>query len=102
MAFLNCPIELLKVKLQIQDPKGIIGLTGKLEPPVSYVLLLVLPENLIHVQFKGVIDCGIRSVHAQGFMGIYRGMGITLLRDVPGYFAYFGKQRITIIKANCD
>lgn len=49
MAFLNCPIELLKVKLQIQDPKGIIGLTGKLEPPVSYVLLLVLPENLIHV-----------------------------------------------------
>jgi solute carrier family 25 carnitine/acylcarnitine transporter 20/29 len=36
MAFLNCPIELLKVKLQIQDPKGVIGLNGKLEPPVSY------------------------------------------------------------------
>lgn len=38
-----------------------------------------------------MIDCGIRSVRAQGFMGIYRGMGMTLLRDVPGYFAYFGK-----------
>lgn len=24
-------------------------------------------------------------------MGIYRGMGITLLRDTPSYFAYFGK-----------
>ncbi|KAI9250353.1 mitochondrial carrier domain-containing protein [Helicostylum pulchrum] len=72
MSFLNCPIELLKVKLQIQDPKGVMGLTGKLEPP-----------------FKGVIDCGIRSVRAQGFLGIYRGMGMTLLRDVPGYFAYF-------------
>ncbi|KAI7896209.1 mitochondrial carrier domain-containing protein [Mucor mucedo] len=72
MAFLNCPIELLKVKLQTQDPKGVIGLSGKLEPP-----------------FKGVIDCGIRSVRAQGFMGIYRGMNMTLLRDVPGYFAYF-------------
>lgn len=36
MAFLNCPIELLKVKLQIQDPKGVIGIGGKLEPPVSF------------------------------------------------------------------
>lgn len=72
MAFLNCPIELLKVKLQTQDPKGVIGVNGKLEPP-----------------FKGMIDCGIRSVKAQGLGGIYRGMGITLARDVPGYFAYF-------------
>ncbi|KAI8070654.1 mitochondrial carrier domain-containing protein [Gilbertella persicaria] len=72
MAFLNCPIELLKVKLQTRDPKGVIGVNGKLEPP-----------------FKGVIDCGIRSIRAQGFLGIYRGMGMTLLRDVPGYFAYF-------------
>jgi solute carrier family 25 carnitine/acylcarnitine transporter 20/29 len=72
MAFLNCPIELLKVKLQTQDPKGVLGLNGKLEPP-----------------FKGVIDCGIRTVQAQGFKGIYRGMGITLLRDTPSYFAYF-------------
>jgi solute carrier family 25 carnitine/acylcarnitine transporter 20/29 len=37
-----------------------------------------------------VIDCGVRTVRAQGFMGIYRGMGITLLRDTPSYFAYFG------------
>lgn len=34
MAFLNCPIELLKVKLQTQDPKGII-VNGKHEPAVS-------------------------------------------------------------------
>lgn len=34
MAFLNCPIELLKVKLQTQDPKGVIGVNGKLDPPV--------------------------------------------------------------------
>lgn len=35
MAFFNCPIELLKVKLQVQDPAGVIGANGKLEPPVS-------------------------------------------------------------------
>lgn len=49
MAFLNCPIELLKVKLQIQDPKGVIGLSGKLEPPVSiyiYIYTSTYDEHL--------------------------------------------------------
>lgn len=40
MAFFNCPIELLKVKLQTQDPAGIINAQGKLEAPVSLFLLL--------------------------------------------------------------
>lgn len=35
MAFLNCPIELLKVKLQTQDPKGFIGANGKHVPAVG-------------------------------------------------------------------
>ncbi|KAI7903338.1 mitochondrial carrier domain-containing protein [Cokeromyces recurvatus] len=72
MAFLNCPIELLKVKLQTQDPKGFINAQGRHEPA-----------------YRGVLDCGIRTVRAQGFMGIYRGMGVTLLRDTPSYFSYF-------------
>lgn len=38
MAFFNCPIELLKVKLQVQDPKGVIGASGQLEPPVRYIM----------------------------------------------------------------
>lgn len=91
MSFLNCPIELLKVKLQTQDPKGVINMHGKLEAPVSR------PIDLLHcsmlnslLQYKGVIDCGIRSVRAQGLLAIYRGMGMTLLRDAPGTFAYFG------------
>lgn len=45
-----------------------------------------------------MIDCGIRSIKSQGIKGIYRGMGITLARDVPGYFAYFGMCTLTIIK----
>ncbi|CEP08576.1 hypothetical protein [Parasitella parasitica] len=72
MSFVNCPIELLKVKLQTQDPQGVMNVHGKLEPP-----------------FKGVVDCGIRSIRTQGLIGIYRGMGMTLFRDVPGTFAYF-------------
>ena len=42
MAFFNCPIELLKVKLQTQDPKGVINAKGTLEPPVSYFLYLMI------------------------------------------------------------
>ncbi|KAI8338200.1 mitochondrial carrier domain-containing protein [Chlamydoabsidia padenii] len=72
MSFFNCPIELLKVKLQTQDPKGVIGKNGVLEPA-----------------YKGVLDCGIRTVRAHGFQGIYRGIGITLLRDFPSYGFYF-------------
>ncbi|KAI8062646.1 mitochondrial carrier domain-containing protein [Gongronella butleri] len=72
MSFFNCPIELLKVKLQTQDPKGVIGANGKLEPP-----------------FKGVVDCGVRTVRAHGLGGIYRGLGITILRDFPSYGLYF-------------
>ncbi|CAO3614174.1 unnamed protein product [Cunninghamella blakesleeana] len=72
MSFFNCPIELLKVKLQTQDPAGVIGANGKLEAP-----------------YKGVVDCGLRTVKANGLSGIYRGLGITLLRDFPSYGLYF-------------
>ncbi|KAL0076048.1 mitochondrial carrier domain-containing protein [Phycomyces blakesleeanus] len=72
MAFFNCPIELLKVKLQTQDPRGVVNAMGKLEAP-----------------YKGVIDCGIRTVREHGAKGIYRGLGITLLRDSPSYGFYF-------------
>ncbi|GAB5592025.1 hypothetical protein Unana1_06925 [Umbelopsis nana] len=72
MAFFNCPVELLKVKLQTQSAAGVIGANGKLEPP-----------------YKGVIDCGIRTIRANGFAGLYRGLGITLLRDVPSFASYF-------------
>jgi solute carrier family 25 carnitine/acylcarnitine transporter 20/29 len=42
MAFFNCPIELLKVKLQTQDPKGVINAKGALEPPVSCCFLYLM------------------------------------------------------------
>ena len=37
MAFLNCPIELLKVKLQTQNPNGFINTQGTHEPAVSRI-----------------------------------------------------------------
>ncbi|KAF9385895.1 hypothetical protein CPC16_007793 [Podila verticillata] len=73
MAFVNCPVELLKVKLQTQfkPAPGSLPVPGAIKP------------------YTGVLDAGIRTFRQQGFRGLYRGMDITLLRDVPSYFSYF-------------
>ncbi|KAJ1957018.1 hypothetical protein GGI12_005146 [Dipsacomyces acuminosporus] len=69
MSFLNCPVELLKVKLQTQY--GASAAAG-------------------HRPYKGVFDCGVRTFNARGITGLYRGIGITILRDIPSFYAYFG------------
>ncbi|CAO3569782.1 unnamed protein product [Mortierella alpina] len=74
MAFVNCPVELLKVKLQTQykPPAGAIpAAVGAIKP------------------YTGVLDAGIRTFRQQGLKGLYRGMDITLMRDIPSYFTYF-------------
>ncbi|KNC99059.1 uncharacterized protein SPPG_06008 [Spizellomyces punctatus DAOM BR117] len=66
IAWVNCPVELLKVKLQTQYTTG------------------------SEQQFKGVLDCGLKTLRQQGIQGLYRGIGITIVRDVPSFAAYFG------------
>jgi solute carrier family 25 (mitochondrial carnitine/acylcarnitine transporter), member 20/29 len=41
-------------------------------------------------QYTGMIDC-VRQVYQQGGIGsIFRGTGLTLMRDIPGSMAWFG------------
>lgn len=68
MSFLNCPVELLKVKLQTQY--------GDAKPG--------------HKPYTGVFNCGVRTFQERGIGGLYRGLGITILRDIPSFWAYFG------------
>lgn len=68
MAALNCPIELLKVKMQVQDP--------------------------MNRQYRSIFDCGRQILQMQGLRGLYRGMGITVLRDVPSLATYFSVYEI--------
>ncbi|PVV03896.1 hypothetical protein BB560_001603 [Smittium megazygosporum] len=63
MALLNCPVELLKVKLQVQTDKKL---------------------------YSGVIDCGVKSVREHGFRALFRGLPITIMRDMPALGCYFG------------
>ncbi|KAJ1844486.1 hypothetical protein H4S02_007907 [Coemansia sp. RSA 2611] len=69
MSFLNCPVELLKVKLQTQY--GAAAVPG-------------------YKPYTGVLNCGIRTFQERGITGLYRGLGITILRDIPSFWAYFG------------
>ncbi|KAJ2742902.1 hypothetical protein GGI20_004143 [Coemansia sp. BCRC 34301] len=72
MSFLNCPVELLKVKLQTQYGSAMAAAaTG-------------------HKPYSGVFNCGVRTFQERGLRGLYRGLGITILRDIPSFWAYFG------------
>jgi len=60
-----CPIELIKIRLQNQTEARGKGL------------------------YKGPIDCGIKVYKSGGISGLYKGLIITFIRDVPSYALYF-------------
>lgn len=62
-SFLISPIELVKIHLQLQ-----------------------VSNNVRH---KGPIDVARSIFKAQGWRGIYRGLGVTILRDAPSHGVYF-------------
>lgn len=64
-ALINCPMELVRTKLQIQTQSKEAAL------------------------YKGPIDCIQKMWKADGIRGPLRGMGVTAMRDVPGFAIYF-------------
>ena len=45
---------------------------------------------MVHVTYKGPLDCAMQILRAEGIQGLYRGLSSTLLRELPGNFAMFG------------
>ncbi|ORX99433.1 mitochondrial carrier [Basidiobolus meristosporus CBS 931.73] len=72
MSFINCPVELLKVKLQVQSNAVATGAADAVKP------------------YTGVFNCGVRTFSEHGIRGLYRGISITIIRDIPSFAAYFG------------
>ncbi|RIB05543.1 mitochondrial carrier domain-containing protein [Gigaspora rosea] len=62
MAFFNTPVELLKVQLQTQ----------KNNPA-----------------YKGVFDAAAKIYAHRGISGLYHGLPITIMRDIPSFATYF-------------
>jgi len=59
------PMELIKTRLQLQS------------------------DNPMNKQFRGALHCLTHIFKTEGFRGVYRGIGITALRDLPGFSSYF-------------
>lgn len=65
-SFICSPMELVKTRLQLQEnlPKGAF-------------------------KFSGPLDCTRSIWRKEGFRGVFRGLGITAARDMPGFSSYF-------------
>ena len=52
-----------------------------------------MAKNLSTTPYKGSISCATYLVKQSGVTALFRGMTATILRDVPGYMAYFASYK---------
>jgi solute carrier family 25 carnitine/acylcarnitine transporter 20/29 len=71
-SILNCPIEYIRIIMQVQGVK--------------------IENNCktFRKDYTGSVDCFLKVYKAGGIKGLYAGMTATALRDVPGGGIYFG------------
>eukprot|EP00903_Cladosiphon_okamuranus_P016983 g15655.t1 len=77
------PTDTVKIKLQIQV--GAPGSSG--------------------LQYQGPVDCAVKLVKAQGIGALFRGAGVTAIRDTPSMGLYFAsyegfKERLMMVPAS--
>ncbi|XP_055598843.1 mitochondrial basic amino acids transporter [Uranotaenia lowii] len=65
-SFICSPMELVKTRMQLQEN---------------------LPKNA--TKFAGPLQCTKHIWRSEGFRGVFRGLGITAARDMPGFSSYF-------------
>uniref|UniRef100_A0A3B3CRU5 Solute carrier family 25 member 48 n=1 Tax=Oryzias melastigma TaxID=30732 RepID=A0A3B3CRU5_ORYME len=65
---LGAPVDLVKIRLQMQTQTVLAG---------------------IQQLYRGPVHCVSSILQTQGLPGLYRGAGAMVLRDVPGYALYF-------------
>ena len=66
------PVELVKCIMQVQQSAAQRGAVSE--------------KDL----FRGPVDVVVRTVKKEGLAGLYRGHTATLMREIPGNFAWFG------------
>lgn len=71
-------MELIKTRLQLQDK---------------------LPTT---VKYKGPLDCLQNIWRVEGIRGVYRGLGITAARDLPGFSSYFVSYELMVKNKNAS
>jgi len=66
MGFVNCPVELVKIQLQLQR------------------------DNAVKL-YNGAFDATAKIYAKHNLRGLYRGLTINILRDMPSFATYFCK-----------
>ncbi|XP_041870673.1 solute carrier family 25 member 48 isoform X2 [Corvus kubaryi] len=74
---IGTPVELVKIRLQMQTQPY---------TKESVKLKSTVPGSPV---YRGPIHCFRTILQKEGIAGVYRGNVAMLLRDVPGYYAYF-------------
>ncbi|KFO58292.1 Solute carrier family 25 member 48, partial [Corvus brachyrhynchos] len=74
---IGTPVELVKIRLQMQTQPYTKGSPG---------VGSMVPGSPV---YRGPIHCFRTILQKEGIAGVYRGNVAMLLRDVPGYYAYF-------------
>ncbi|KAI9224142.1 putative YMC1-protein of the mitochondrial carrier family [Blastocladiella britannica] len=57
--------------------------------PVEHIRTRLQVQSGANVQFRGPLDCVKQIYSSYGLAGVYKGQGVTLLRELQGYGAYF-------------
>ncbi|KAM8971950.1 LOW QUALITY PROTEIN: solute carrier family 25 member 48 [Pelodytes ibericus] len=77
------PVDLVKIRLQMQTQPFISSRKENVSMNHNS------PMNQSQPAYKGSIHCVNSIIKKDGFIGVYRGAGAMILRDVPGYCFYF-------------
>lgn len=83
---LGAPVDLVKIRLQMQTQTLLaenLHLAGNTNIPVHSVSV---PAQRL---YRGPIHCISSILQHEGILGLYRGAGAMVMRDVPGYALYF-------------
>ncbi|XP_051927508.1 solute carrier family 25 member 48 isoform X1 [Hippocampus zosterae] len=95
---LGAPIDLVKIRLQMQTHTAVLAESFQLAGGVSHNMAAAAPAGVrsLHVSnggggcaYRGPLHCIGSVVRREGIQGLYRGGGAMLLRDIPGYALYF-------------
>jgi solute carrier family 25 carnitine/acylcarnitine transporter 20/29 len=83
-AFVSCPMELVKIKLQNQTTAS-----PSRRSPASLNRAFSTATPSHPKTFKGPIDCFMHIYRTNGIRGLFTGLPSTVLRETPSYGAYF-------------
>ncbi|KAM9834368.1 solute carrier family 25 member 48 isoform X1 [Syngnathus typhle] len=99
---LGAPIDLVKIRLQMQTHAAVLAESFQLAGGVSHNMAAAAPVGTrsLHVSngggggssssvYRGPLHCISSVMQREGLQGLYRGGGAMLLRDIPGYALYF-------------